>query len=67
MALGECACIWKEAVWFGPATIEAEPIDVHHPVAASAGSETLLHVAPRSKCCGEVRIPVAFVMKDSVK
>src|SRR5882724_1999595 len=46
MALGECAWIRKETVWFGPAAIEAEPIDVHHPVAASTRSETFLRLAP---------------------
>ena len=68
MGLRECAGIWKEALWFGPAAIEAEPINVQHPVAASTRSETLLGLAPSPKSGGvQVRISVGFVMEDSVQ
>src|SRR5213594_2601472 len=39
MALWECVWIWKEALWFGPSSIEAEPINVHHPVSPGTRSK----------------------------
>lgn len=68
MAWRERVWIWKEALWFGPAAIEAEPINVHHPVATSTRSKILLSLAPSSKCSGiQVWVSVGFVMEDPVQ